>query len=162
MKSLNYWPAEKAEDSEREIVLVAARTFRSQIFLPQRDVEHTLTTVFIKLTVFAAVVSIKKCDEFLDHKFQNKSEIWNKRTFVRASHFSEKQFMLYIHRDKPTPVLTVESLCATTPCKRPSPICDHLSKTPTKEFFRQNSIIRISRKRPPPRKQPWALLRLVL
>ena len=32
-------------------------------------------TVFIKLTVFAAVVSIKKSDEFLDHKFQNKSEI---------------------------------------------------------------------------------------
>ena len=36
MTSLNYWPAEKAEDSEREIVLVAASTFRSRIFLPQK------------------------------------------------------------------------------------------------------------------------------
>ena len=120
------------------VSLIMTKNNGSYSFCWQRDVEHTLTTVFIKLTVFAAIVLIKKCDEFLDHKFQNKSEIWNKRTFVSASHFAEKQFMLYIHRDKPTPVLTVEPLCATTSCKRPSPTCDDLSKTlrffPTKLY----------------------------
>ena len=68
------------------VSLIMAKKNGSYSFCWQRDVEHTLTTVFIKLTVFAAVVSIKKCDEFLDHKFQNKSEIWNKTTFVSASH----------------------------------------------------------------------------
>ena len=67
-------------------LIMAKKNGIAILFCWQRDVEHTLTTVFIKLTVFAAVVSIKKCDEFLDHKFQNKSEIWNKRTFVSASH----------------------------------------------------------------------------